>query len=293
MAYPSGLFVQQTPLGSYNSLGVQDGSHEHQLDLSFRRANPKPLKNVKKALGPIFVERIKPKSGQNSLNLTRRTFNMTEPLKKIFVLLTFLLCSFLSIGEGWAQGNKESVQFTGVIIGGKDSSPIPGVYVMISKANRGVVTNEYGYFSLSVLPGDSIMFSSIGYKKKYHVIPEKTEKTYSVIVDLQEDVTQLSPVTIYPYPTEEIFKESFLAMQLPDEKDQQNMRRNLNKEQMNWMLSKSGMSANENFRNYTNSSLNYNANRNFNPTWNFLNPFAWAQFIKSVKNGDLKKKENK
>ena len=218
---------------------------------------------------------------------------MTQPLKKSCVLLTLLLCSFLSIGEGWAQGNKESVQFTGVIIGGKDSSPIPGAYVMISKANRGVVTNEYGYFSLSVLPGDSIMFSSIGYKKKYHVIPEKTEKTYSVIVDLQEDVTQLSPVTIYPYPTEEIFKESFLAMQLPDEKDQQHMRRNLDKEQMNWMLSKSGMSANENFRNYTNASLNYNANRNFNPTWSFLNPFAWAQFIKSVKNGDLKKKENK
>jgi hypothetical protein len=236
---------------------------------------------------------MKLKSGQNSLHLTRRIFNVTEPLKNILVLLTLLLCSFLSIGEGWAQGNKESVQFTGVIIGGKDSSPIPGVYVMISKANRGVVTNEYGYFSLSVLPGDSIMFSSIGYKKKYHVIPEKTEKTYSVIVDLQEDVTQLSPVTIYPYPTEEIFKESFLAMQLPDEKDQQNMRRNLDKEQMNWMLSKSGMSANENFRNYTNSSLNYNTNRNFNPTWNFLNPFAWAQFIKSVKNGDLKKKENK
>jgi len=232
------------------------------------------------------------KNGRTLLNLALTKPNDTAPLKKIFLLLAILVGSFLSADEGWAQGNKESIQFTGVIIGGEDSSPLPGVYVMISKANRGVVTNEYGYFSLPVLPGDSIMFSSIGYKKKFHVIPEKTEKTYSVIVDLQEDVTQLSPVTIYPYPTEEIFKESFLAMQLPDEKDQQNMRRNLDKDQLNWMMSNSGMSANENFRNYTNSSINYNSNRNFNPTWNFLNPFAWAQFIKSVKNGDLKKKEN-
>jgi hypothetical protein len=33
------------------------------------------------------------------------------------------------------------------------------------------------------------------------------------------------------------------------------------------------------------------ANRGFATTFPFLNPFAWDRFIKSVKNGDLKKKE--
>jgi hypothetical protein len=228
---------------------------------------------------------------QKSLVLTHASFNLAGNLKKKTLYLAFWLLLLLPAAPVLAQGVGQSIQFTGVIIGGKESTPLPGVYVMIPKASRGTVTNEYGYFSLPVMPGDSIIFSSIGYKKKYHVIPLKTEGTYSVIIDLAEDVTQLSPVTIYPYPTEEIFKESFLALKLPDEKDQQNMRRNLDKNELNRMAYMSGMSANENFRYYTNSQVNGFANRNLNPSWSFLNPFAWAKFIKSIKNGDLKRKD--
>jgi hypothetical protein len=230
-------------------------------------------------------------NGQNMLNLSPATLNLATPLKKLPVFLAVLFFSLLAVVSARAQGRGEMIQFTGVIVGGKESMPVPGVYVFISKASRGTVTNEYGYFSLPVLPGDSILFSSIGYKQKFHVIPPKTDKTYSVIVDLQEDITQLSPVTIYPYPTEEIFKESFLAMKLPDEQDMQNMRKNLDNNQLNRMMFLSSMSGNENYRNTMNGQVNYNANRNFNPTWSFLNPFAWAQFIKSVKKGDLKRKD--
>ena len=191
----------------------------------------------------------------------------------------------------WAQGVNPTVQFTGIIIAGEESTPVPGVYVIIPKASRATVTNDYGYFSIAVFPGDSVVFSSIGYKKKYHVVPPKTAGTYSVIIDLMEEITQLSPVTIYPFPTEEIFKENFLALQLPDEKDQRNMRRNLDEDRLNYLRYNSGMSGSENFRNFNNQQVNGFANRNFNPTWNFLNPFAWAQFIKSIKSGDLKKKE--
>ena len=33
------------------------------------------------------------------------------------------------------------------------------------------------------------------------------------------------------------------------------------------------------------------ANKGFATTFPFLNPFAWSRFIKSVQDGDLKKKE--
>ncbi|MES2731869.1 MAG: carboxypeptidase-like regulatory domain-containing protein [Bacteroidota bacterium] len=225
------------------------------------------------------------------LNLSPATLNVAKPLKKFPIFLAVLFFSLLAVVSARAQGQSEMVQFTGVIVGGTESMPLPGVYVFITKASRGTVTNEYGYFSLSVLPGDSILFSSLGYKQKYHIIPQKTGKAYSVIVDLQEDITQLSPVTIYPYPTEEIFKESFLALKLPDEQDMQHMRKNLDNNQLNRMMFLSGMGANENYRNFTFGQVNNNANRNFLPTFSFLNPFAWAQFIKSVKKGDLKRKE--
>jgi hypothetical protein len=41
-----------------------------------------------------------------------------------------------------------------------------------------------------------------------------------------------------------------------------------------------------------NTSINTMANRNFATTLPLLNPFAWAQFIQSIKRGDLKKKKN-
>lgn len=200
------------------------------------------------------------------------------------------ITGFQTENEAMAQGSTQTVKFTGVIIGGENSDPIPNAYIFIPKAGRGTVTNNYGYFSLSVLPGDSVIISSIGFKQKYHIIPQKTGQAYSVIIDLMEEVTTLSAVTIYPYPTEKIFKETFLALQLPDEQERENMRKNLDPEQLNRMMLQRGMSANENFRYYTNQQVNSIANRNFNPTSNFLNPFAWAQFIKSIKRGDLKKK---
>jgi hypothetical protein len=52
-----------------------------------------------------------------------------------------------------------------------------------------------------------------------------------------------------------------------------------------------GPGAGESFRNFSNQQQYYNANRNFAPTLQLLNPFAWAQFIKQVKRGDLKKKD--
>jgi hypothetical protein len=51
------------------------------------------------------------------------------------------------------------------------------------------------------------------------------------------------------------------------------------------------MSSSMNHRYFVEQSVYKNQNRNFQPTMQFLNPFAWNQFIQSVKRGDLKKKE--
>jgi hypothetical protein len=210
---------------------------------------------------------------------------------KITGLLLLILCVLaIDIQQVKAQGKEPIIQFSGIIIGGDNSEPVAGAHIYVPKAGRGTSTNPYGFFSMPVMVGDSIIISSIGYQRQFYVIPAKNEKGYSVIIELQSDVTTLPVVEVYPYPTEELFKEAFLALQMPDEKMQQAMRKNLDQQLLYQMSVAAGPGAGESFRNFSSQQQYYNANRNFAPTLQLLNPFAWAQFIKQVKNGDLKKK---
>jgi len=129
-----------------------------------------------------------------------------------------LLIAFYS--SSVAQVSRQVIQFSGFIIG-EDENPLIGVHVYIPKAGRGTATNNVGFFSVPTVTGDSVVISAVGYKKRYIRIPNNlTESAYSVVIELKEDFAQLPMVEVYPYPTEELFKQAFLALELPDEKEQ-------------------------------------------------------------------------
>ena len=215
-------------------------------------------------------------------------------LQRSAVLL--LLVFFIIEGhEVYAQGQVKSIMFTGRIVGGKSTQALSRTHIFIPKAGRGTLADEGGYFALPVFPGDSVVFSYVGYQRQYHVIPRRhMEESYSAIILLKEDVKTLAEVRVYPYSTEEEFKKAFLAMKLPDEADRKNLENNVRQEYMMQMAAITPMSAATNYRAYMDQQIfgRENAsNRSFTTTVPFLNPFAWANFIKSVKNGDLKQKE--
>lgn len=193
--------------------------------------------------------------------------------------------------QAHAQGQQTNILFTGVVTDNKTDKPLSKAYVLVRRAGRGTITNELGYFSLYVLPGDTVTFSYLGFKDQYHVIPKRTEETYSAIIELREDAKLLQEVKVYPYRTEEEFKQAFLDMQLPDQRDREALAKNLDPNELKRMIATMGMSSAGNYRYFLGQQLNTQANRNFAPTIPFLNPFAWANFIRSVKNGDLKKKD--
>jgi len=208
-----------------------------------------------------------------------------------------VLAGFLLIARtpAQAQGQEKLVMFTGIITAGKTSEPLPGAYVYIPKAGRGILSNNVGYFALPVMPGDSVIFSYVGYKKQFYVIPRRlTETTFSAVIAMQEDVQTLTEVKVYPYATEELFKEAFVNMTLPDQKERENLARNTSAESMQRLAAITPMSAQANYRYYTQQQWfgrESVANRSGVTTFPFLNPFAWANFIRSVKNGELNKKE--
>lgn len=214
----------------------------------------------------------------------------------LFIGLVLLLVSLSGMfSTVQAQGQDRQVTFTGFITGGKTNEPLPGAYIYIPKAGKGVLSAPNGYFALPVFPGDSIIFSYVGFKTQYHIIPRRlTDLTYSAVVALQEDVKTLAEVKVYPYATEELFKEAFVNLKLPDEKERENLARNTSPEAMMRQAATMPMSALANHQNFVNQQFFGRESvigRSATPTFAFTNPFAWANFIRSVKRGDLKNKE--
>lgn len=210
-----------------------------------------------------------------------------------FALLLTALAGFFSTAQ--AQGQDRQVTFTGFITGGKSNEALPGAYIYIPKAGRGVLSAPNGYFALPVFPGDSVIFSYVGFRTQYHIIPHRlTDLTYSAVVALQEDVKTLAEVKVYPYATEELFKEAFVNLKLPDEKERENLAKNTSPEAIMRQAATMPMSALANHQNFVNQQFFGRESvigRSATPTFAFTNPFAWANFIRSVKRGDFKNKE--
>lgn len=188
------------------------------------------------------------------------------------------------------------VQFSGIVATGDSLLGVPGAAVFVPKAGRGTATNAYGYFSLPVLAGDSIVIRSLGYRNQYVIVPEDYQRqSYSVIVSLREDATVLPEVRIFPYATEKQFKEAFLALKLPTERGSA-AAENLNEQVMRRMFNNLPVTSMGNYR-QTMQNQQYDQSRRMgmgpsprtsNP---LLNPFSWLQLINQVKKGEFKKKE--
>ncbi|TAF67734.1 MAG: carboxypeptidase-like regulatory domain-containing protein [Cytophagales bacterium] len=210
--------------------------------------------------------------------------------KRIIYLSLFIYTLTLYLSpKAYSQGEQRLVLLSGVIVDGANADPVPGVHVYIPMAGRGTTTTAEGFFALPALAGDSIIISAIGYKKQYYIMPYKNTTSFSVVIEIKEDTTLLPIVEIFPYPTEELFKEAVLALQLPDEEKVQRLRENLERQFMFRAAVNVGMDGAMNYRTYMNQQYARMGNQNMYPTLSLLNPFAWAEFFRSVKRGDLKK----
>jgi hypothetical protein len=216
-------------------------------------------------------------------------------MKRSLLIVFLALAGILCVRDLQAQGEQKAIIFSGVVVGGKTTERLPGATIFIANAGRGTLAKGDGSFTIPVFPGDSVIFSYVGYKKQYHVVPRQyNSDIYSAIVALREDVVTLSGVTIYPYSTEEEFKRAFLALKLPDQADRDALAKSTDPDYINRMAAQVPNNAQTNYR-YSMDQLMFGresaANKGFATTFPFLNPFAWSRFIKSVKNGDLKQKD--
>ena len=82
-----------------------------------------------------------------------------------------------------AQNDEDYIQFSGVVIAEDSLQPVPYCSIIDKQTKRGTISDYFGYFSFVAKKGDTIIFSSIGYKKSSFSIPDTltTNKYLSLI----------------------------------------------------------------------------------------------------------------
>jgi hypothetical protein len=212
-------------------------------------------------------------------------------VKKLGILVALCPCLLMAGGKVQAQAQKRVIQLSGIVMGQDSlSGGIPGVNIYVPKAGRGTATNLYGFFSLPVLVGDSLVISAVGYQRQYYIVPNQLSGFLTLIFELSEDVTYLKELLVTPFPTEEVFKEAVLALNLPIEENSYN-KNNLDAELLALILRTTPMDGYSNQR-FMMEQLNNTQTSKYVPVVNpLLNPFNWAKFIQSIRQNKNKKKK--
>lgn len=183
--------------------------------------------------------------------------------------------------DTFAQSKKRVIQLSGIILSEDSVSGLPGVHIYVPKAGRGTTSNRTGYFSMPVLVGDSVVISSVGYNRRHYIVPNSPTEYLTIIVEMVPDITYLQEVEIMPFPTEEVFKEAVLALNIP--MDNGVDPRAMNAELLALMLRTTPMDGKANYRYYMDQYTG-SINDRFQPRTNpFLDPFNWARFFRDLK----------
>jgi hypothetical protein len=207
---------------------------------------------------------------------------------KRLILYILLLAAPCAVHAQFDKLRDSVVEIYGVVMTADSLKAIPGVSVVVKGRNQGFPTTDQGVFSLVVLKGDVVEFSSVGYKTIDYKIPDTVQGNQISMIQLMVADAQYLPATIIkPRPTREQFDRDFVNNPVPD--DDIEIARQNNSAAKRAILSR-GLPANANeaastYLRQTAQKYYYNGQT---PPQNILNPLAWAEFIQAWKRGDFR-----
>jgi hypothetical protein len=212
-------------------------------------------------------------------------------MKKIVRYILILTFIFPITAKAQFENFKDSVvQLFGVVMTADSLKGVPGVSVCIKGENRCTISNDRGVFSIVVIKGDAVEFSSIGFKSQLVKIPKDLQGNQHSIIQLMVNDTIYLPATIIkPRISREQFERDFVNTKVPDD-DITIARSNSNtvtRRILMATLPADGREASNQYLRQASNKLYYSGQV---APQNIFNPFAWNEFIKAWKRGDFKKK---
>ena len=212
-------------------------------------------------------------------------------MKKYFYLLFILSFCVPVAAQAQFETFKDSVvQLYGVVMSADSLKPVPSASITIKGQNRGTISNYDGVFSIVVLKGDQVEFTSIGYNPIKITIPQNLVGNQQSVIQLMVSDTSFLPATIIkPRLTKEQFARDFINNPVAD--DQIAIaRKNTSAETRRFLLatlSSDGREASNQYMKQQSQKMSYKGQI---APQNIFNPAAWLEFIKAWKRGDFKRK---
>ncbi|WP_199119985.1 hypothetical protein [Pedobacter sp. ASV28] len=202
--------------------------------------------------------------------------------------LTIILLLFVAtvFAQDKTKANK-LVQFSGIVTDADSNMVVPYVTITnLSNKGQKYAANYQGFFSFIVNPGDTVVFSAVGFTSKTLVLPRTiVENKYTAMIQMKSEVVYLQTVRVNPWATVEEFNKDFLSMKVADD-DMAIAKKNLSRQSINGMKLTLPRDAQE----ISNSNYRYNFDRmmnvNMRQTNPLLNPFAWGKLMQEIFNGD-------
>lgn len=201
-------------------------------------------------------------------------------------LLTALLLFVLLVS---AQAQRRPLWQINGIISNETGDPLQYVQVISMQLQLASLSDDNGVYTITTTPGDTLIFSSMGYKKFFYQVPASAEKEwFAKDIVLESDTIQIREVVVMPWGTYEEFKEAVLAY-IPHDPKAEAAEQNLAlvQEQINQSVSPypaPGVSYRHMMSRHIERLMTYNQL----PVNNLLNPFAWAKFMEAVREGKMR-----
>lgn len=116
-----------------------------------------------------------------------------------------------------AQSRNDStiVQLSGYVVDSVSREPVSFITIHIRGTNRGMISNNQGFFSLAVSRSDTVLFTGVGYRPRLLVVGSlRRGAAVFVSVNMMPSVYMLRGITVRAL-TKERFKYEFLHLDLP------------------------------------------------------------------------------
>lgn len=188
-----------------------------------------------------------------------------------------------------SQKDGRLVQLSGVVVSSDSLQEMPYATVYNKTVHRGTIADIYGFFSLVVQPGDTLMFRYLGHKPSSYIVPDTLkESRYSIIHMMAMDTTDLPEVVVYPWPSREAFAQAFVEMN-PYEDAMLRAQKQLSGQSLANIAALVPSDASLSFGNVMNQKNTQLYTMGQSPVNNLLNPFAWATFLQKWRSGELRR----
>ncbi|MEZ4911028.1 MAG: carboxypeptidase-like regulatory domain-containing protein [Saprospiraceae bacterium] len=210
----------------------------------------------------------------------------------------WFICILVSLTTSIVEAQKNPsdvvvIEFSGMVFYEDENgapAPLPYANVFVKGTNRGSATDQDGFFSFVALPGETVVFSMIGFKTVEIIIPDTLmSEQYKWIQIMSVDNYVLPTAIIMPWPSRDHFKQELLAIDISNEL-KENAKENLASDKLSeirYSVPSDGRESSSIV--IKQQATDYVYTGQIKPQ-NIFNPVAWKKFIDAWKRGDFKKK---